>query len=770
MKKSLLLASIVALGCSGLAYSAHVSPEQALHRVNSSSNARKVAGKFKETPKFHSTVGDLYVFTTSGGYMVLPNNDEAPAMLAYSENAGFSAKGNPGLEYWLDFYNRELSYLNSQKGLKKVSAKANARPTRKPIAPLTETRWNQSAPYNDMCPLDNGARSVTGCVATAMAQVMKYHNYPEKGKGSHSYTWETGNETLSFDYANTTFDWANMTNTYGDSSTEEQKKAVATLMYACGVSVDMGYTSNESSASTITMGQSFLEYFDYDKGLWMPMRDYYGLYDWEDMIYADLEKGLPVLYAGQGTAGGHQFICDGYSEDGYFHFNWGWGGMSDGYFLLTALNPASLGIGGGAGGFNSGQQIALGVQPPKADSKPVYLMYCTGNLTSQQQNVSAGSPLTLTVVEENDGFFNLSMTEIPAGGMVGAHIKSNDGSYDQYISGPVFSEAMPVFSGYSGYSFRFPTLSDGEYTITPAYNAGSGWENMRAPVGKVGSLIASVNGGNATITTPQEASVTVTEVNAPSTIYIGQKFPLKFSVVNSTSEEYIGEVIPILIDANENEASQSEYCPIDVLPETTDNITDYIGTFHSYQNNPLTPGTYFILFVNESGNPISEPVEVTIAEAPANTSIAISDFTLDSPNPVTDPSAVKFSFTANCEEGYFANTLTVAIFNQGGGRSVGAGNSNILYLIGGESANATATVNLSSLEPGTYMAAVFNGQQQMTINNSIEFEIADIATGINGITNSEEGAKVIYNLQGQRCQEPLQPGLYIINGRKVMVK
>ena len=771
MKKTLLLTSLVAAGLAANSYAAHVTPEQALQRLTTG-NARKVAGKFKSAPKYHSTVGNLYIFTSEKGYMILPNNDESPALLGYSEDGNFTAKGNPVLEYWLDYYNSELSYLNSNAASSKSHSKATARPPRNPIAPLTKTRWNQDAPYNDLCPMDGNARSVTGCVATAMAQVLKYHNYPEKGKGTHSYNWTTGNKTLSFDYGNTTFDWANMTNTYGSSSTDAEKNAVATLMYACGVSVDMGYTSDESSASSITMGESLIKYFDYDKGLWMPMRDYYGLYEWEDMIYADLEKGLPVLYAGQGTAGGHQFICDGYSNDGYFHFNWGWGGMSDGYFLLTALNPDSLGIGGGAGGFNSSQQIALGVQPPTGESSPVYLMYCTGDFYSPEQSVSAGSLLPLAVNEENAGFYNFSMTEIPAGGMVGVRIKSSDGSYDQYISGPQFSQAMPTLSGYTGYQISFPSLADGEYTITPAYNAGTKWEDMLAPVGKTGSIIASVTDGTATLSSPQAATVTVSNINAPSTIYIGEKFPLTFSVENNSPEEFIGKVIPVLVDENDNLISESQYCPLDILGDTTDNITDYIGTFSASSTSEegyITPGTYFILFTDENGNQVSQPVEVTLAEAPENTSIYVSGFAIDSPNPVTDKEAVKFSFTVSCEEGYFADTLTVAIFHADGGSSVGAGETAMLYLNGGDTSDATATVNLSSLEAGEYMAAVFNGQNQLT-QQPVLFEIQDIQTRVADIEAAEPDSLIIYDMQGRKCQQPLNPGLYIINGQKVLVK
>lgn len=766
MKKSLLLAGVVVLGSSGATYSAYVSPDQALQRINRSANARKMAGKFKESPKFHSTVGNLYVFTTSGGYMVLPNNDEAPAMLAYSENADFSAKGNPGLEYWLDYYNRELSYLNSQNGLKKVSAKAEARPTRKPIAPLTETRWNQSAPYNDLCPEVNGERSVTGCVATAMAQVMKYHNHPAKGKGEHSYDWKTGGKKLSFNYGDTNFDWEHMTNTYNDASTQEERNAVATLMLACGISVDMNYSPGESGASTIVMGTSLINYFDYDKGLWMPMRDYYGLYDWEDMIYADLEKGLPVLYAGQGTAGGHQFICDGYSEDGYFHFNWGWGGMSNGYFLLTALNPASLGIGGGAGGFNSGQQIALGVQPPKADSKPVYLMYCSSDFLPTTQVVSAGEDMQCSGT-----FSNFSMSELPSGTALGMRIVSADGSYDKYLESHSVA-GLPILYGYNEDVIKFPSLPNGTYTITPAFYDGTEWKEMPTPIGGIGSVEAQVTDGTATLSSPQEeAELSVSNIDAPSSIYIGRDFPLTFSVTNNGEEEFVGEIYPVLFDSNGNLIAESVYIPLDVIAGETQDITDYIGKFSSTADNSLQPGTYYLDFINKEERLLGEPIEVSLMEAPASTKVGASDFKMISENPIINAEEVKFGFKATCTEGYFTNRFSVVIFPDKYGEvsSVASGSSEMLYLSSGESTEVTATLNLSNLENGKYFAMLYLGGNE-ALDTQIRFEI-NVQTGIEEIQEGYENREHnIYNLQGQPCQEPLSKGLYIIDGKKVMVK
>ena len=765
MKKNLLLLSLglASASLSPLTQAAHLTPAEALARIKSETPTVATKSMMKASPRLQTTIDNLYIFSAGTGYMVLPAYDEAPAILGYSDNE-FQLEGNPELEYWLGFYNKQLSTL---KGGSKNVYRAVERKERKAIEPLTLTKWNQEAPYNDLCPELNGERSVTGCVATAMAQVMRYHSWPAKGVGKHSYFWKAGNDSLSFDYGSTTFDWDNMTYTYGSDATEAQRKAVATLMLSCGISVDMNYSPDESGASTMVMGQSLMDYYNYDKALWMPMRDYYGIEEWEKMIYADLEKGLPVLYAGQGTDGGHQFICDGYSSDGYFHFNWGWGGMSNGYFLLTALNPPALGVGGGAGGFNSSQQIALGVRPPVEGSKPTYLMYCTTSFTPEQQMAAAGEPLTVAAE-----VYNFSMEKLPADALDGMHIVSADGSYDEYIGGESLKD-MPLLSGYKAIEIYFPSLEDGTYTITPAYYAAGKWNDMKTPVGQPGSISADVQGGAATLSTPQAASVTVSDINLPSALYIDREFPLSFSVTNPGSEEYMGHITPVLIDENENLIAESVYSPVDILAGETMDITDYIGKFSAPQGQTLEAGTYYLAFIDDNGNLISEPQEVAIQEAPAETSISISAFSLVSENPITsNKDAVKFSVTVDCTEGYFSDEVTVAIFKKEPGtlRDVASGTTGMLYINSGESRTATPVVDMSALEPGDYFAALFGKDEKQISDKTVDFTISDNESGIVEIGTDSSASVKIYNLQGQPCKAPLQPGIYIIDGKKIMVR
>lgn len=243
-----------------------------------------------------------------------------------------------------------------------IAGQPQARSADRAVNPLLATNWNQSPHENALCP----GGSVTGCVATAMAQVMKYHAHPVTGTGFHSYN-EDDYGTLSANFGATTYDWAGMPNNVNAPNT-----AVATLMFHCGVGVDMNYSPQVSGAWMIQSHSpgtnhnseyALKTYFGYDASMQGVARAAYPQQQWIGMLKADLDASRPVLYAGFGQGGGHCFVADGYDNNDFFHFNWGWGGMANGYFEINALNPGSTGTGGGSGGYNSGQEAIFGIRP-----------------------------------------------------------------------------------------------------------------------------------------------------------------------------------------------------------------------------------------------------------------------------------------------------------------------------------------------------------------------------------------------------------------------
>lgn len=290
----------------------------------------------------------VYVFNHDGqpGFYVLAADDAlGDIVLGYSDHGRFLADNiAPGMKWLLESYSAQVS-----------SVAANGRPTASkkvpaglaPVEPLISTVWDQNAPYNDMCPVVWGERSITGCVATAMAQVMKKFEWPVQGKGSYTYT--TNGVQVSSDFSSHVYDWSNMIDNYcGVVEKEdgyyyevigspEQNAAVAQLMFDCGVAAKMNYTPYSSGAVTINGATGMLEYFSYDKSMQYLMRDWYSEDDWMRLMHEQISQGLPVMYGGRSIEDyGHEFILDGYDGNGFFHFNWGWGGFDDGYFTLAA--------------------------------------------------------------------------------------------------------------------------------------------------------------------------------------------------------------------------------------------------------------------------------------------------------------------------------------------------------------------------------------------------------------------------------------------------
>lgn len=218
------------------------------------------------------------------------------------------------------------------------------------VSPLLgDIKWDQSPYYNDYCP----PRTPVGCVATAMCQIMKYWEYPEYGRGSHRSN--SDGQYANYEHR---INWRNMP----ASKLRRPNSDIAQLCYDVAIGLNMSFSPEVSLTWQHFVPGLLVDHYYYKNTAKSIYRKYYETARWENVVYNELANGRPVQYAGSGNNGGHSFVCDGYSN-GYFHINWGWGGVSDGYFLLHALNPGSLGTGGGAGGFNYGQEAVIGIEP-----------------------------------------------------------------------------------------------------------------------------------------------------------------------------------------------------------------------------------------------------------------------------------------------------------------------------------------------------------------------------------------------------------------------
>lgn len=329
------------------------------------------------------SVPAYYIFggLDNKGFIVISADDIVQPILGYSTESAVSITNlPPAFSKWMESYKKQIEFAIQNNMLATDKIKTawtnmfnNVFPAnRSPLAvnPLCATTWDQQPYVNELCPYDagntNNQHCVTGCPATAMAQIMKYWNYPAQGAGIHSYNHPTYG-TLSANFGATTYNWGAMPNNVSSSNT-----AVSTLMFQCGVAVEMQYSANlsggyviiNSPTPTACCEYAYKTYFGYNPNTIQGLeRASYSDPNWITLLKTDLNASQPVQYAGFGSGGGHTFVCDGYDVSDNFHMNWGWGGYYDGFFAIGALNPGGVGTGGGTGGFNADQQAVIGIHP-----------------------------------------------------------------------------------------------------------------------------------------------------------------------------------------------------------------------------------------------------------------------------------------------------------------------------------------------------------------------------------------------------------------------
>lgn len=304
----------------------------------------------------------FYVFNDEANdrYVIVSGDERQEAVLGYADEGLFDPEDIPcGLRTFLDQYAREYELLQQKAvvqgpmgGDDKAEPAETAVPRRaEAISPLLKTKWGQSPYYNNDCPMEpkTNKRCITGCVATAMAQIMKYHNYPSVGQGSTSYKSSKNAISQNMNFASVTFEWSKMLNSYDDNSTGAQVNAVAKLMHACGVSLHMDYGSDASGSTIKNIPYALITYFKYPANARYYDRKYHTGDEWEKLILDELKAGRPIAYRGvsdpdsDGNTGGHAFVLDGSDSDGRYHFNFGWRGSSNGYYYLSSIRPSPLG-------------------------------------------------------------------------------------------------------------------------------------------------------------------------------------------------------------------------------------------------------------------------------------------------------------------------------------------------------------------------------------------------------------------------------------------
>lgn len=330
----------------------HFLMEKGLNRKLMDAETQTTAAKSREmvTPDYY------YVFNADDGrgFVIVSADDRAPEILGYCPEGSFDADGIPSnMAAWLQGYADQVKYM--QKNDIPLVLTRSYEGGKADVAPLLKTKWDQGRPYNNDLPLYEGQRCITGCTATALAQVMYYYQYPT-GMTTEIPGYTTSTRRISVDrLPATSFNWPQMALSYKGYTTSAQNAAVAHLMEYCSKALESDLGPNSTSSYMSMQKEALLNYFGYRKSLKMKDRSSMNSTQWSQLLYDEVSAGRPVLYRGQGS-GGHAFVLDGYDGYGMFHFNWGWGGYCDGFFKLDALTP-------GGSNFNYFQSAIVGIEP-----------------------------------------------------------------------------------------------------------------------------------------------------------------------------------------------------------------------------------------------------------------------------------------------------------------------------------------------------------------------------------------------------------------------
>lgn len=355
-----------------------------------------------------------YVFNSDDGqgFVIVAGDDVAMPILGYSFKNRFEQDNMPdNLKYWMDFLHKQINEARRKGETRSAAVKSSWASTRSDevVVQLNTAQWDQTAPYYNLCPrTSDGKATYTGCTATALAIIMRYHCWPESGTGTlPSYVTDTYSINVSYCTLGHTYDWANMPLQYGTSYSAEEATAVATLMRDCAVMLKSDFCpvgGDGTSASVWDVVSGMTTYMDYDKDAACLARYYYPDREWYQMLKEELKANRPVFYTGnQSDVMGHAFVLDGYTADDYFSVNWGWSGYCNGYYLLSAMEPTEPGVGGGNGVYNDNQWAVFGLKKNEGGLEPETIRF--SEYTSEKTGKTYhGFATSATYFEKNKPF------------------------------------------------------------------------------------------------------------------------------------------------------------------------------------------------------------------------------------------------------------------------------------------------------------------------------------------------------------------------------
>lgn len=572
-----------------------------------------------------TAVSPYYVFPfgENKGFAIVSGDDDMPEIVGYADHGTYDANNMPAaMAAFLNNYRATIEAMKqgNASAIKNIAeAKAlranNTRATTAVSPLLGDIKWNQSEPYNNMCPKYDGTNlSATGCVATAMAQVMMYWKYPKELKADiNEYETYTHKLPVAGELKGQKYDWDNMLPTYTNNNyTQTQADAVAKLMLHCGKAVEMDY--GEESGAIVTPGR-LAKYFGYDSDLMLNlMRTCFTLAEWTAIIDKELQAKRPILYSGITTNGGHQFVCDGSDGNGLYHINWGWGGYQDGYFDITILNPGQGGIGAGkvTDGYNRNCNMIIGIQPdngkvdePLADVPSLIIEYYNSDEFTSGIELTKATRNNTTedfTIKINDCWDNIYSTNIEC--LCGYGISDGKGGFkliseteNILMNGTRFGTILTINNRFS---------PNGTYTIYAIYSTDNGKTWKKCAYYYMQPYVVK-----STATTLSLVKTQLTaEITSKETQYSGVEGTFELSITNNGDDEFIG-----LINAY---TSSTTTCPDDAIAQPYMTIPAHSTVTREIGITPTTVGDMYVWIEDgESGEMLLNAKKFNIEQSTA---------------------------------------------------------------------------------------------------------------------------------------------------------
>jgi hypothetical protein len=584
--------------------------------------------KLAHTAKMGDGKPSLFVFKNveGTGFIMVSGDDIAEPVLGYSYESNFDLNTkNKAFLSWMEFYQNEIAFGISKNYVQSSETKSkwnqyasnnfSGSDRAAGVPPLVKSKWGQDPDENAQCPLDKDAnkRCVTGCPATAVAMIMKFHKHPAQGFGNSSYNHEKYG-TLSINYADQTYNYDNMSDSITGPNAD-----LAKLMYHAGVAVEMGYTPNESGSFVIesycnkkeaTCEYAFKNYFGYDKTTvaGLQKKDFTDAV-WTKKLKDELDAQRPMQYAGFG-GGGHTWVCDGYDDNSKFHMNWGWRGQQDGFYALNALSPGSGGTGSGEGSYNNGQQAIIGIKPAaqQLSTAPKFGLILNSGIALNPAVIKAGVPFTATVELNYTGTTTLDAN-------LAASIFTEEGDFIDYVE----VQEKQSFTDKTTKKYTFSTkgleLLQGNYSIG-IYSAGlkdSAWTLIKKS-NFTNPIKFKVEGAQTLLSLAAATKIPVTAVPEST------NFSVTMSVKNEGTTAFDGYVAADVYDKDDDyKMTVGTPSKVKLDPGKSQDIT-FTST-----NSTLKQGTYLIVAAeslddkdyNELSNKnFDNPVKMIVVETP----------------------------------------------------------------------------------------------------------------------------------------------------------